>query len=155
MRKLLPIAAIMLIASTQGWGVSPEEIFEKRLEESPGQRKGIIVRKGTIKALIDNVILLNKDLVTPSTELEQKNDLIQTIEDIKEAIHLVEEIFMFDVFSVMDWFDSPKRPGNILVGVFYLKANPEKITQELKNQMRDILMQDIHPLLRTEINSII
>lgn len=155
MQKILPMTALLSISSAQTWGVTPEGIFADGLQESPGNKTGIVVRKGTIKALIDNVILLNKEIGKGSNKLDPRNDLKQTVRDIKEAIPLLEDVFVFDVFPIEDWFDSADRAGNVMVGVFYLKEYPEKLTQSLRDKMEKMLKQDLHPVLRMELETFI
>lgn len=128
-----------MISRAQTWGATPEEIFAKGLQESPGNKKGKIVRKGTIKALIDNVVLLNKELGGISSNIESKMNIKQTMNDMEEAITLLDEVFVFDVFPAENWFDSAERPGNILVGICYLKEYPDKLTQPLRTHINNML----------------
>lgn len=157
MRKMITMATLLMVSSAQTWGVTPEQIFSDKLEESRGNKKGLTVRKGTIKALIDNVLYLNSTLGKRNLKMnsKEKKKIQQTITDIQESISLLEDVYIFDVFPAEDWFESAARPGNIMVGILYLKKYPEQISPSLKEKLKGLINQNIHPVLQTELESII
>lgn len=156
MRKMITVATLLMVSSAQTWGVTPEQIFSEELQESHGNKKGLTVRKGTIKALIDNVLYLNNILEKNNSKMisEEELKIQQTIKDIQESIPLLEDVFIFDVFPAEDWFESVERPGNIMVGILYLKKYPEQINPSLKKKIKGLINQNLHPVLRTELGSI-
>jgi len=148
MKKLFLISTFLVSAGTSLLAKTPDQVLVNG-QDSAVHKGGITVRKGAIKALIENVKQLN-------TKLKGREDtsMLALINDIRESIPAHNAIDVFEAFPAGDWFQFEDRPGMVMVGVLYLQQFPDKITGELKERLSK-LAKAAHPLLKHEIEKII
>jgi hypothetical protein len=149
MKKFILLGSLLASAGTSVFAKTPNQVLANG-QDSAVHKEGVIVRKGAIKALIENVKQLNVQLKgnkeTPS--------LLALIKDTRESIPAHNAIDVFEAFPVEDWFRFEDRSGMIMVGVFYLQQFPVKMTEELKVRLSK-LSTTAHPLLKQEIEKLI
>jgi len=142
MKKYIFFTALILQAGT-AMATTAEQIFENGLQSSA--HKGIEVRKGTVKSLIENALYLDKHL---KNHTDPK--VFSSIQDIREAIPGLDAVGIFETFLAEDWLQDENKPGNIMVSVLYLQQFPKELTRALKRRLTS-LSRAVPPLLRNEI----
>lgn len=148
MKKYILMTALLVQTSTAVVATTAEEIFPNGLESS--DNNGIDVRKGTIKALIENALYLDVHLKKDVSD----EKMLSSIKDIRDAIKGLNAVGVFEVFPPEDWFQDENKPGNIMAGVLYLQQYPDQMTAELKKKLGS-LSKTVSPLLRAEISKLI
>ena len=81
---------------------------------------GTVARKGTIKAMIDNITLLDA-LLTQPLDTTAHQQLNETITIIDELIPALKSLGLFEFFTIHDWLGDPTQKGLILVALRYLR----------------------------------
>lgn len=148
MKKYVLTMALLMTSISSLRAITPEQILKDGQDSS--SQNGVVTRKGSIKALIDNVLELNTFLSKNGSSKEAKVD----IEDLRESILGLKSLNVFDVFSVNDWLRNDDRPGQLMVGVLLLQQFPEMMTPEIKDRL-SCLSKKVHPLLKNEIEKLI
>lgn len=149
MKKFILISALITGTGTSLMAKTPDQVLPNG-QDSAVHKGEITVRKGAIKALIENVRQLNTLLV----EKKEDTSMITFINDIRESIPAHNAIDVFQAFPAEDWFQFEDRPGMTMVGVLYLQQFPDKLTAKLKIRLSK-LAKTAHPLLKQEIEKII
>lgn len=148
MKKYILMTALLVHTGTAVIATTPEEFFPNGLESNAN--KGREVRKGTIKALIENALYLDVHLKKDISD--QK--VLSSIKDIRASIKDLNAVGVFETFPAEDWFQYADKPGNMMVGVLYLQQFPDQMTPELKKKL-DSLSKIVSPHLRAEILKLI
>ncbi|MBA3812896.1 MAG: hypothetical protein H0X26_00145 [Alphaproteobacteria bacterium] len=148
MKKYILMTALLVQAGSATMATTAEQIFEKGLESSAHQ--GIEVRKGTIKALIENALYLDAHLKDGDSDPQ----VFSCINDIRDSIIGLNAVGVFDTFLAPDWFHDEDKPGNIMAGVLYLQQFPQEMTREIKEKLAH-LSHSVAPLLRAEITKLL
>ncbi len=148
MKKYILMTALLVQAGSATLATTAEQIFEKGLESSAHQ--GIEVRKGTIKALIENALYLDVHLKNGASDPK----VFSCIKDIRDSIIALNAVGVFETFLVPDWFHDEGKPGNIMAGVLYLQQFPKEVTMELKKKLIS-LSKKAPSLLRAEITKLL
>lgn len=148
MKKYLLMTALLVHVGTAVVAATAEDVFANGLQSSA--INGIEVRKGTIKALIENTLYLNIHL-----KYDDSGDkTLSSIKDIRDSIQALNAVGVFETFPAADWFQYEDKPGNIMAGVLYLQQFPDQMTSDLKNTLV-LLSKKGSPLLRAEIEKLI
>ena len=92
-------------------------------------------RKGTVAAMLHNVALLNTKLQAP--ELSEKEwGLVEELQNqITGLLPSLDVIGVFDLFNAEEWV-SETQLGRTMTITLYLKENPSKRTESLKNKLK-------------------
>lgn len=148
MKKIIILQSILMLVNSASMATTPEQILANGQDTSI--RKGIETRKGTIKALIENVIQLNAQLKNENPN----QDVYSLIKDLKDSLPAQNALEISDIFPAEDWFYDEGKPGSFMVGVLYLQQFPHKITKDLKEKLTKV-SKTAHPLLKQEIEKLI
>ena len=148
MKKYLLMTTLLVHTGTAVFATTAEEFFPEGLESSTNN--GVDVRKGTIKALIENALYLDVHLKNGVSD----EKTLSSIKDIRDSIAGVKAVGVFEVFPAIDWFQYEVKPGNMMVGVLYLQQFPDQMTAELQQKLV-LLPKTTSPLLRAEIAKLI
>lgn len=117
--------------------IRPKDIFPDG-KDSMTAPDGTVMRKGTIKATMENIKILNKLLDGPSSE-ERAKQVEQNLQVVSEFIKPLHNLEVFKFFKPIEWLKNDKNQGRILVAVLYLKNFPEAIAPEVKTRLEDLL----------------
>jgi hypothetical protein len=153
MKKRLRIASLLLSSlmistSNQTFAITPEQLLADGQDQI--NQNGRTVRKGSIKALIDNVAELNLQL----TEQGDPAKAHKAIADLFESMETQKELKVFEMFPPTEWIQSKDQPGKVMAGVLYLQHYPAELSSLLKSQLINI-SKSAHSLLKAEIQKLL
>jgi hypothetical protein len=148
MKKSLLIMSLMVGTSNLASAVTPEQILADGIDAS--NTNGVVLRKGSIGAFINNVMYLNDHLKQPGSS----DAVLKAIKDMRDAMPVQHSQDLFKVFSINDWFESEDKPGTVMAGVLFLQQFPAHYTPEVKERLVQ-LSKKVHPLLKTELTKLI
>lgn len=153
MKKRLRIASlllssIMISQSSLTLAITPEQLLADGQDQI--NQNGLNVRKGSIKALIDNVAELNLHLTDQGNSEKAK----KAIADLYESMPVQKELRVFEMFPPTEWVTNKDQPGKVMAGVLYLQHYPTELTPLLKPQLLTI-SNSAHPLLKAEIQKLL
>lgn len=106
-------------------------------------------RKGTIAATIQNVVFLNQALSQNEKNVEA---YIQALRDLMPSLSAVG---LFDFFTPQEWIDHNVQPGRTLCAVLYFQTYPERLTPEIKNQLKAVRQKTQSKVLASEIDKVL
>lgn len=102
---------------------------------------GELVRKGTFKALRDNVMILEKLLNLPESE-DRKEKIMACVDVLKEIGHDLYSIGIFDWFFTLDeWLQDNQRKARILATLSCVTTFTEKMNKEERKTLQSRLEQ--------------
>ena len=107
-------------------------------------------RKGTIASTINNVALLNILM-----KKDQKEDIEKAAAPIRELISSLKVTGMFDIFTPLEWLSASDQLGRVLVGVFFLQANPQEKTEKIQEKLSQIYEKTTSAYLKNQIEILI
>lgn len=111
-------------------------------------------RKGTVAATINNIALLNKLLLKPQSEVDNKA-IKEIIQEIDMLIPSLNVLGLFDFFTVNEWLSNYKiQPGRALTAVRYLKQYPNQIDPSIQKSLDDVYHQTTVIFLKESIREI-
>lgn len=153
MKKRLRIASLLLSSlmistSNQTLAITPEQLLADGQDHIA--QNGITARKGSIKALIDNVAELNLHL----TDQKNPEKAKKAIADLFESMPTQKELKVFEMFPPAEWIANKDYPGKVMAGVLYLQHYPAELTPAIKTELIT-LSKTAHPLLKAEIQKLI
>lgn len=143
----LLLASFMLNHSNSTFAITPEQLLADGQDHI--NQNGLTVRKGSIKALIDNVAELNIQLTDKSDETKAQ----KAISDLFESMPTQKELKVFEMFPPTEWITNEDHPGKVMAGVLYLQHYPTELSPMLKTKLSKI-SKHAHPLLKREIQKL-
>lgn len=108
--------------------ITPSEILPKGAEGQVA-KDGTFVRKGTIKATIDNIAILNKMFNQPANKARY-DKIDESIKPIMELVPSFYALDMFKFFTVNEWLQDENNKGRILVTLLYLDKYMNTLDKE-------------------------
>jgi hypothetical protein len=141
------MSTVLMVTGSAVMAITPNQILADG-QDSSVHKGGVTVRKGTIKALIENVKKLNLDL--KKTTRQDIKTIAAIVNEVRRSIPEHNAIDVFEAFPVEDWLQDETRPGMLMVAVLYLQQFPEKMTPTIKTKIAK-LTKAAHPLLKLEI----
>jgi hypothetical protein len=98
---------------------------------------GTEIRKGTVKATIENIKLLNECFKQPFTKERNTNikAIMRIMEELIEALHLVG---LFEFFQPLEWLQDSKNKGRIMVALLYLSMHKEQLDEKIRLRVYEL-----------------
>lgn len=141
----------MMVMGSSLMAITPNQVLLDG-QDTAVHKGGVTVRKGTIKALIENVKELNAELKKSRTHDTNTIDVI--VNEVRRSIPEHNAIDVFKAFPAEDWLQDESRPGMLMVGILYLQLFPEKMTLTIKTKLAK-LIKAAHPILKREISTLL
>jgi hypothetical protein len=118
--------------------VRPSELLPDG-QDSLTAHDGTIVRKGSVKATIDNIKYLNELFQLPqgqnrATEIAA---VVDVMEGLIKPLHYIE---LFSFFSPLEWLQDPFNQGRIFITVMYLQQYKNFITHDVEKKLTDLAL---------------
>lgn len=99
------------------------------------------VRNGTMAAIVNNIVLLNKELDKSPAELTQQgHELVKGIDILMPSLRVVG---VFDLFSIYEWIAVEKQWGRIYAAILYVRRYPEAMDQNVRLKLMGIKSRTI------------
>lgn len=108
------------------------------------------VRKGTVAATLNNVVLLNKIMLSSQTE-RNLGKYEQILGNIQSLIKSLSAIGMFHFFTIDEWLAANDQPGRQVVALLYLQNYTSELTTARQAQLQHIQATTKSDLLRDAI----
>lgn len=108
--------------------------------------RGILIRKGTMAATIQNIKALDNLMLNSGFENEIQ-DLLNDQRSLCKALWASE---LLDILPIEIWLRDPMRPGKIIVAAMILQECPQLMNQEIKEILTQMLPTAC-PSLKLEI----
>ncbi len=118
-------------------------------QDSITAKDGTVVRKGTVKATIENIKLLNAVFLTPQGDerREKIQTILKTTDDFIRPLHHIE---LFEFFTPVEWLQDPCNQGRILIALSYLNQFPNLVTDTIKEKLSELA-----PISQPEVKELI
>ncbi|HXF90502.1 MAG TPA: hypothetical protein VNJ29_01075 [Candidatus Nitrosotenuis sp.] len=114
---------------------------------------GTEIRKGTVKATIENIKILNELFCLPFTQ-HRHQKIVEILSVVDELLRPLHHIELFNFFTPLEWLQDTNNQGRILVTLRYLAFFKDRITPEIKHRLylldeccQPEVRQNIHELL--------
>lgn len=110
------------------------------------------IRKGTVNALLNNVVLVSNFFKMQNSD-EKK--LAQYTVNIAPLLDSFYTSGAFHLFSPEEWISDAKRPGRIYLALLICKHYPDFLTLDLKENFKTLLPRIEQKLLKQEIEKFV
>jgi hypothetical protein len=118
---LSPIFTTNSFEQGSGKAISPQDVLPDG-KDSIRLQDGTVARKGTVKATLDNIDLLNKILSTEAFSKVRQKKIDSILQAITEMMPALNSLGIFQVFRISEWLQGNQNLGRILVGLTYLET---------------------------------
>lgn len=147
---------VSLVAAADSAVFTPEAVLPAGVDESivinPYTGASGKARKGTVAATINNIVLLNRLLLQPTSEANTKI-IAEATHEINALIPSLYVIGVFDLFSADEWLKAHEaQPGRALTAVLYLKQNPAQMNASTKKILDEVYSKTHVEILKSNIN---
>ena len=132
--------------------IAPHDLLPEGIDSTtvtnPWTGRQGLARKGTVGAVLNNIVRLNNLVQSNNPDNEAIRSLINSIQELIPALNC---IGMFDLFRVEDWLIDQLQPGKQLVALLYLQHYPEQVCDNIREKL---LTLNKNKYLQTEIKKI-
>jgi hypothetical protein len=117
--------------------LTPQDVLKDN-EEGMRLPDGTFIRKGTIKATIDNIEILNRIFQLPFSS-KRHAQIKEASKPIVELIPALHKVGIFDFFTIHEWLQNEKNLGRILVALLYLGKYDARLEEGDRHKIRQRL----------------
>lgn len=155
LKKITPVATMAMMASVGHATdpVQPSDVLpdhQNTLEEN-----GVQMRKGSIKATIENINAMNRILTMPEGN-DRTEKLQAVIKVVQSLIPALDKVGCFSFFTLDEWIQDEQNQGRILVGLLYMEHDPKSVTQTIKDTLTTYLAHGgIAPEVKERIKTVL
>ena len=145
---LSPIFTANSFGQESGKAILPQDVLPDG-KDSIQLADGTVARKGTIKATLDNIDLLNEILSTEASSKVRQEKIDAILQNVGEMMPILNSLGIFRVFRISEWLQGNQNPGRMLVGLTYLKTyfQQESIPEQ------EIILVRLQEILATSLDS--